>query len=67
MPHCTCSRCNAFAQCLHVVFVVQWGWDEDTMMPMCAECYELYRRLYVTRLETSEDPEEPSEDPEDPD
>lgn len=43
-----CERCTDEA-CVSVVFVEQHGWDRDTEVYMCEECYYMYSRLYKTR------------------
>lgn len=75
MPSCTCRRCDMRTDCLIVTFIVQHGFDDETTMPLCETCYDMYRRLYSTCLEyddeayaeTEEADVEHDEDPTPPD
>ena len=56
---CPCSRCECVEDCFRVVFVVQHGFDYETILNMCEGCYGMYRELYITHIEGDEDPTPP--------
>ena len=51
MPTCTCRRCEEYTECYAVIFVEQVGFDVETTMPLCDDCYDMYNQLYITALD----------------
>lgn len=68
---CICRRCDQTTDCLLVTFVVQHGFDDETTMPLCETCYDMYSSLYTTHLEDDDERDETlmehDEDPAPPD
>ena len=50
MTTCTCRRCEELTECLLVTFIEQHGFDYETTLPLCEDCYDMYRQLYITDI-----------------